>query len=102
MSSESGAPEPKAGRLQNMALMEAVIAVCVLAADADDDVQVCEMSSISAAIATDPALGNVDMDKAEALLADYLRILGGTKPRPSGSCPTRSCGSSATRTARAA
>jgi tellurite resistance protein TerB len=79
MSSESGAPEPKAGRLQNMALMEAVIAVCVLAADADDDVQVCEMSSISAAIATDPALGNVDMDKAEALLADYLRILEGDK-----------------------
>jgi tellurite resistance protein TerB len=79
MSSESGAPEPKAGRLQNMALMEAVIAVCVLAADADDDVQVCEMSSISAAIATDPALGNVDMDKAEALLADSLRILEGDK-----------------------
>ena len=60
MSSESGTPASKAGQLQNMALMEAVIAVCVLAADADDDVQVCEMSTISAAIATDPALDGVD------------------------------------------
>jgi tellurite resistance protein TerB len=79
MGSESETPEPKSGRLQNMALMEAVIAVCILAADADDDVQVCEMSTISAAIATDPALDGVDMDKAEALLADTLRMLEGDK-----------------------
>lgn len=79
MTSESETPAPKAGRLQNMALMEAVIAVCILAADADDDVQVCEMSTISAAIATDPALDGVDMDKAEAMLAADLQMLEGDK-----------------------
>jgi tellurite resistance protein TerB len=59
--------------------MEAVIAVCVLAADADDDVQVCEVSSISAAVASDPALDGVDLDKAEVLLGDCMRMLEGDK-----------------------
>ena len=37
----------------NKEFLEAVVAVCALMANADDDVVLCERSSISAAIATD-------------------------------------------------
>ena len=53
-------------------LTEAVAAVCALMASADETLQACEHSSITAAISTDPAFEQLDGESVTALLDDFI------------------------------
>jgi tellurite resistance protein len=59
----------------NKEFLEAVVAVCALMANADDDVVLCERSSISAAIATDRDFEHFDKNVVDQLLEEYIRAL---------------------------
>ena len=78
---------------QTQDFMEAVAAVCALMARADETTQACELSSIKAAISTDPAFEQLDGDTVGGLLADFVAQLeaegADAKPKLSqGSCVT--------------
>ena len=70
-----------AGGAQGNEFLEAVIAVCVLAAGADDEVQLCERETIGSAILTDPALDNLNVTLAQELLEHYVARLESGAPR---------------------
>jgi tellurite resistance protein TerB len=70
-----------AGGIQGNEFLEAVIAVCVLAAGADDEVQLCERETIGSAILTDPALHGLSIDMAQELLEHYAARLESGAPR---------------------
>ncbi|MFQ6018266.1 MAG: TerB family tellurite resistance protein [Kiloniellaceae bacterium] len=62
-------------RYQNRDFLKAAMAVCALAAVADDEVKLSERYRIDHAIATEPALRVFDADKAVAILDDYIFAL---------------------------
>ena len=59
-------------RYQDKDFLKAAMAVCALTAMADDEVKLAERSSINLAIRTEPALQAFDVDKASAILDDYI------------------------------
>ncbi len=62
-------------RYQNKDFLKAAMAVCALAANADDEVNLAERYSIDRAIATEPALNLFDAAKAVRILDDYIFAL---------------------------
>ena len=72
MTSKSEIAGAAAGATQNRDFIEALMAVCVLAASADDRVQISEIASIGAICASDTDLSE---DAARKLLADYTQLL---------------------------
>ena len=73
MNADSEKPSYQMGG--NLDFLEAVVAVCALMANADDDVALCERSTISAAIATDRDFEHFDTNSVNRLLDDYIRAL---------------------------
>ncbi len=59
----------------NRDFLKAAMAVCALAAVADDEVALVEHHRIDEVLATDPALRELDADKAIETLYEYLRAL---------------------------
>ena len=62
-------------RYQNKDFLKAAMAVCALAANADDEVSIAERYSIDFAIANEPAFGEFDAIKAIDILDEYLFAL---------------------------
>ena len=62
-------------RYQDKDFLKAAMAVCALTAMADDEVKLEERCSINLAIRTEPALQAFDVDKASAILDDYIEGL---------------------------
>ena len=62
-------------RYQNKDFLKAAMAVCALAANADDEVNLAERYSIDHAIETEPALSLFDSAKAIRVLDDYIFAL---------------------------
>ncbi len=69
---------------QNQEFMEAAAAVCALMASADETAQVCERSSINAAISTDPAFAELDAETVGAQLSDFIALIAaeGAEAKP--------------------
>ena len=62
-------------RYQNKDFLKAAMAVCALAANADDEVSIAERYSIDRAMANEPALQVFDSEKAIRILDDYIYAL---------------------------
>ena len=62
-------------RYQNKDFLKAAMAVCALAANADDEVNLAERYSIDRALETEPALRLFDPAKAIRVLDDYIFAL---------------------------
>ncbi len=62
-------------RYQNKDFLKAAMAVCALAANADDEVDLAERYSIDRALETEPALRLFDPAKAIRILDDYIFAL---------------------------
>ena len=62
-------------RYQNKDFLKAAMAVCALAANADNEVNLSERYSIDRAIETEPALNLFDAAKAVRILDDYIFAL---------------------------
>lgn len=62
-------------RYQNKDFLKAAMAVCALAANADDEVNLAERYSIDRALETEPALRLFDPAKAIRILDDYIFAL---------------------------
>ncbi len=62
-------------RYQNKGFLKAAMAVCALAANADDEVNLAERYSIDHALETEPALRLFDPAKAIRVLDDYIFAL---------------------------
>ncbi len=62
-------------RYQNKDFLKAAMAVCALAANADDEVNLAERYSIDRALETEPALNLFDAAKAVRILDDYIFAL---------------------------
>ncbi len=62
-------------RYQNKDFLKAAMAVCALAANADDEINLAERYSIDHAIETEPALKLFDATKAVRILDDYIHAL---------------------------
>ena len=62
-------------RYQNKDFLKAAMAVCALAANADDEVNLSERYSIDHALETEPALTLFDAAKAVRILDDYIFAL---------------------------
>ncbi len=62
-------------RYQNKNFLKAAMAVCALAANADDEVNLAERYSIDRALETEPALRLFDPAKAIRILDDYIFAL---------------------------
>ncbi len=67
--------ETEVSRYQDKDFLKAAMAVCALAAMADDEVKIEERCCINLAIRTEPALQAFDVDKASAILDDYIEGL---------------------------
>ncbi len=62
-------------RYRSKDFLKASMAVCALAASADDEVSLSEHYQIDHALATEPALQNLDRRKATDTLYDYIHAL---------------------------
>ena len=62
-------------RYQDKDFLKSAMAVCALTAMADDEVKLEERCSINLAIRNEPALQAFDVDKASAILDDYIEGL---------------------------
>ena len=62
-------------RYQDKDFLKAAMAVCALAANADNEVNLSERYSIDRAIETEPALNLFDATKAVRILDDYIFAL---------------------------
>ncbi len=62
-------------RYQNKDFLKAAMAVCALAANADDEVNLAERYSIDRALEIEPALKLFDATKAVRILDDYIHAL---------------------------
>ena len=62
-------------RYQNKDFLKAAMAVCALAANADDDVSIAERYSIDFAMENEPAFQEFDATKAIRILDDFLFAL---------------------------
>ena len=62
-------------RYQSKDFLKASMAVCALAASADDEVSLSEHYQIDRVMATEPALQNLDRRKAVDTLYDYIHAL---------------------------
>ena len=62
-------------RYQSKDFLKASMAVCALAASADDEVSLSEHYQIDRVLATEPALQNLDSRKATDTLYDYIHAL---------------------------